>query len=126
VTVSNTNDVVNGATSSLAALIASNGGDGISLREAVLAANADTTNASDTIDFAVTGTIPLTNAGHAGEIAIDSNVRINGPGASLLSIQAFSGTAAAGALRRACPWPDALRMHRSQEGLCYVDILSPP
>ena len=53
------------------ALIASNGGDGISLREAILAANADVM-----VDFSVTGTIPL---GHAGEIAINSNLTIKWP-----------------------------------------------
>src|SRR5271154_1859077 len=37
--ITNNNDVVNGDTSSPCALIANNGGDGISLREALLAAN---------------------------------------------------------------------------------------
>ena len=93
VTVSNTNDVVNGTTTSIAALIASNGGDGISLREAIQAANADASSA-DTIDFSVTGTIQLTNVGHSGEIAVSSNLTINGPGASVLTVRAFnpSGT----------------------------------
>ena len=49
VTVGNLNDVVNGTTSSIAALIAAPGGDGISLREAILAANSDA--AADVIDF---------------------------------------------------------------------------
>lgn len=49
VTVANTNDVVNGTTTSIAALIASDGGDGISLREAVTAAN--NTAGADTINF---------------------------------------------------------------------------
>src|SRR6185436_1413146 len=40
VTVTNTTDVVNGTTTSIAALIASPGADGISLREALLATNA--------------------------------------------------------------------------------------
>ena len=98
VTVSNLNDVVNGTTSSIANLIANNGGDGISLREAILAANADNTDPADTINFApsVTGTIQLTNVGHAGEIVINSNLTINGPGAELLTIRAFAGTTALG------------------------------
>jgi hypothetical protein len=49
VTVFNTTDDVNGDTSSIAALIASQGSDGISLREAVMAAN--NTAGADTIDF---------------------------------------------------------------------------
>ena len=75
-------------------LIATPGADGISLREAVLAANADAT--ADTIDFSVTGTIQLTNVGHVGEIAITNNLTINGPGANLLTVGAFAGTAAVG------------------------------
>jgi len=50
VTVGNALDVVNGNTASIAALIASPGGDGISLREAILAANA--TAGADVINFA--------------------------------------------------------------------------
>jgi hypothetical protein len=94
VTVGNTNDVVNGTTSSIAELIATPGADGISLREAIQAANADTT--ADTIDFSVSGTIQLTTVGHTGEIAIDNNVTINGPGAGVLTLRAFAGTAAVG------------------------------
>src|SRR5262245_50610893 len=63
VTITNLNDVLNGNTTSIAALIASPGADGISLREGVLAANADA--AADTISFgSLTGTIQLTNSGH--------------------------------------------------------------
>ncbi len=40
VTVGNNSDLVNGNTGSISALIGNNGGDGISLREAILAANA--------------------------------------------------------------------------------------
>ncbi|HUD86267.1 MAG TPA: hypothetical protein VMR17_07415, partial [Xanthobacteraceae bacterium] len=50
--VSNNNDVVNGNTSSPCALIASNGGDGISLREALLAANNATGSGTIAISFA--------------------------------------------------------------------------
>lgn len=49
VTVTNKNDVVNGDTGSIALLIANTGGDGISLREAILAAN--NTAGLDTISF---------------------------------------------------------------------------
>jgi hypothetical protein len=98
VTVSNLNDVVNGTTTSIADLIATPGADGISLREAILAANADTTfnDPPDTIDFSVTGTIQLTNVGHVGEIAISSNLTINGPGADLLAVRAFDPSLAIG------------------------------
>jgi|GEM_PF-5040054 len=41
VTVTNPNDVVNGTTTTLAALLANDGGDGISLREAIIAAGGD-------------------------------------------------------------------------------------
>src|SRR5262245_33921747 len=50
VTVGNNLDLVNGNTTSIANLIANNGGDGISLREAVLAANSSA--GADTITFA--------------------------------------------------------------------------
>ena len=50
--VSNNNDVVNGNTSSPCALIANNGGDGISLREAILAAGNATGSGNITITFA--------------------------------------------------------------------------
>jgi uncharacterized delta-60 repeat protein len=54
VTVSNTLDSTNGNTSSITALIASDGGDGISLREAILAAN--NTAGADIIAFNISGT----------------------------------------------------------------------
>jgi len=68
--------------------VANSGGDGISLREAILAANASA--AADVIDFApsVTGTIQLTNVGHLGEIGITNNLTINGPGAGVLTVRA--------------------------------------
>ncbi len=94
VTVSNLNDVVDGDVTSIAALIATPGADGISLREAILAAS--TNAAADTIDFApsVTGTIQLTNVGHAGELVINHSLAINGPGANLLTIIAYDPTPA--------------------------------
>ncbi len=49
VTVSNASDIVNGNTGSIAALIATPGADGISLREAITAAN--NTGGADTISF---------------------------------------------------------------------------
>src|SRR4029079_6790983 len=50
VTVSNVFDVVNGNTTSITSLIATPGGDGISLREAIQAANA--TAGADEVRFA--------------------------------------------------------------------------
>ena len=94
VTVGNLNDIVDGDVTSIAALIGTPGADGVSLREAILAANADA--AADTIDFAVTGTIQLTNVGHAGELAITKSITIDGPGASLLMIRAYAGTTTSG------------------------------
>ncbi len=58
-----------------------------SLREAI--ANAP---ANEIINFSVTGTIQLTNVGHAGELAIDKSLTIQGPGADLLTIRAFDQT----------------------------------
>ena len=59
-------------------------GAGTSLREAIFA-----TLAGDSIDFSVTGTINLTNLGH---LVINKNLTINGPGAGLLTINAFDPT----------------------------------
>ena len=53
----------------------------ISLRDAIAAAPQ-----GETINFAVTGTINLTNLGH---LTINKNLTINGPGANLLTINAF-------------------------------------
>lgn len=82
IVVSNNLDVVNGVTTSLAALIASPGADGISLREAVRAANQ--TAGEDVITFApaiVGSTISLTG----GELAITDALTIDasGPGAGV-------------------------------------------
>ena len=60
---------------------------GISLREAIAAAPA-----GDTINFSVTGTINLTNL---GQLVVNKNLTIVGPGASLLTINAFDPTPAA-------------------------------
>jgi hypothetical protein len=85
VVVGNTNNVSNGNTSSIAALIATPGADGISLREAISAANANSDE--DTITFSVTGTIQLTSSGD-GHLTISRNLIIQGPGAELLTIRA--------------------------------------
>jgi hypothetical protein len=57
---------------------------GTSLREAI----ADATP-GETIDFAVTGTINLTSL---GDLTIDKNLTISGPGANLLTIRAYDPT----------------------------------
>ncbi len=75
VTVGNALDVVNGDTSSITALIGNAGGDGISLREAILAANA--TPGADNIGFipGLTGqTIELTTG---TELAITEALTID-------------------------------------------------
>ena len=80
------------ATITVNTLIDTSANDGLTtLREAIAAAVS-----ADTIDFSVTGTIQLTNVGHVGEIVINKNLTINGPGANVLTIRAFGGTAAAG------------------------------
>ncbi len=57
ITVTNLTDVINGNTSSIGALIASDGGDGISYREAIMATN--NTNENNTINVSVAGTVVL-------------------------------------------------------------------
>jgi VCBS repeat-containing protein len=87
VTVTNTLDIANGNTSSIAALLASDGGDGISLREAIAAAN--NTAGDDTITFSgatFTDATPDTIALGGTELTISSNVTITGAGAGLLTI----------------------------------------
>jgi hypothetical protein len=79
VTVTTTADVVNGNTSSIAALIASNGGDGISLREAILAAN--NTAGADQINLSA-GTYVLT----AGQMEITGDLTLTGAGPALTAI----------------------------------------
>ena len=54
---------------------------GTSLREAIAAAIAN-----DTINFSATGTINLTNLGH---LLVNKSLTISGPGADLLTINAF-------------------------------------
>src|SRR5262245_19759005 len=74
VVVGNSSDVVNGTTTSIANLIANPGADGISLREAMLAANV--TAGADTITFAAdrSGTT-ITLSG--GDIVIAESVTID-------------------------------------------------
>jgi len=93
VTVSNLSDVVNGNTSSISALLGSSGGDGISLREAILAAN--NTGGADNIvfDSALTSGGPATiQLSSTGDLIIDSDITIEGPGRELLSISAYNPT----------------------------------
>ncbi|MEX0726233.1 MAG: choice-of-anchor Q domain-containing protein, partial [Planctomycetaceae bacterium] len=85
VTVDNDLDIVNGTTTSIAALIASDGGDGISLREAIIAANND--GGADTIDFDASlagGTITLGGT----QLTITDDLTITGLGADQLTIDA--------------------------------------
>ena len=84
VNVTTTDDVVNGDTMSVAALIANPGGDGISLREAILATNADT--GADTINLmagvyrlVITG--DLEDDGATGDLDITDDVTIIGASA---------------------------------------------
>jgi len=79
VTVSNATDVSNADTSSVSALIANDGGDGISLREAITAAN--NTAGSDTVSFdggvfsgGANSVIRLTQ----GELDISETITIDG------------------------------------------------
>ncbi|HBE67001.1 MAG TPA: hypothetical protein DDW52_02525, partial [Planctomycetaceae bacterium] len=76
VTVTAFNDVVNGDMTSIAALVATPGPDGISLREAIIAANE--TPGLDTINFSGAGSILLENG--ALELSDSNRTTIEGNG----------------------------------------------
>ena len=75
VTVTTTSDLENGDTSSIAALILNDGGDGISLREAIEAA--DNTVGADTIEFDIDGAGPH-RISILTELDINDTVTIDG------------------------------------------------
>ena len=78
ITVTNTLDTVNGDTSSIAALTASQGGDGVSLREAILALNEPTNGTGPhRIEFNLVGTGPHTIALSSALPAIEQPVIID-------------------------------------------------
>ncbi len=85
VSVNQTSDLVNGDTSSVSNLIASDGGDGISLREAIIATN--NTTGADIINLGA-GTHMLSIAGSGednaatGDLDITEDLTINGVGTS--------------------------------------------
>jgi hypothetical protein len=99
VTVSTTVDEVNGNTASITLLIGTPGGAGISLREAVIAAN--NTAGADTITL-TNGTYTLTRSGNDatssnGDLDINDHLTINGSGPASTIIQgatdaSFTGT----------------------------------
>ena len=87
VTVNTTNDLIDGGdTSSITNLIATPGTDGISLREAIQAAN--NTSGADTITFTGSGTYQLTitgtneNAAVRGDLDITDDLTLTGNGAT--------------------------------------------
>ncbi|MCA9099784.1 MAG: hypothetical protein KDA63_01455, partial [Planctomycetales bacterium] len=86
VTVTNNLDLVNGDTSSIAALLADDGGDGIALREAIEAAN--NTLGADEIAFDFGHDGPETILLGLGELEITDDVTITGDGPDLLTIDA--------------------------------------
>ena len=92
ITVSTTNDVLDGDTSSVAALLASHGADGfISLREAIIATN--NTVGADTI-FLTAGTFTLSiggqgeNSAFMGDLDITDSLSITGAGSGLSIVDA--------------------------------------
>lgn len=91
INVTQTSDVVNGNTSSVSALIADDGGDGISLREAIIAANAN--HSADVIQLAA-GIYRLTANGsgedfsQTGDLDIRHDLTIYGAGADSTTIDA--------------------------------------
>jgi hypothetical protein len=76
------------ATITVDTLVDGTGVPGTSLREAIAAAAAN-----DTINFSVTGTINLIST---GQLTINKNLTITGPGANLLTIQAYNPSPTAG------------------------------
>jgi hypothetical protein len=86
VTVSTTNDIVDGTTTSIAALIANPGPDGkISLREAIIAGNnTSATSASRNTVNLPTGTYTLTQ----GELDVTNHLTITGGGSAATIVQA--------------------------------------
>ena len=102
VTVSNALDVVNGDTSTLTVLIGNDGGDGISLREAIEAANNSTGADNITFDAALSGqTITLggsqlviSDALTIDATALDENVTIDANALSRIVNIDAPGTAA--------------------------------
>ena len=76
------------ATITVDTLVDGTGVPGTSLREAIAAAAA-----SDTINFSVNGTINLIST---GQLTINKNLTISGPGANLLTIQAYNPSPTAG------------------------------
>jgi len=77
--VTNTSDVVNGDTTSIIGLIMAPGGDGISLREAIHAANNNNTNwGTDHIFFDIPGTPPHIIQPTFALPALNSSMYING------------------------------------------------
>ena len=81
--VGNTSDVTNGNTDSIPALIANNGGDGISLREATIASN--NTDGADSITFApavfIGGTASLIRLTQ-GDLQVTDTLTIDGTSAT--------------------------------------------
>lgn len=95
VSVSNNTDLNNGDVTSIAALIANNGGDGISLREAILAAN-NTPNSPagtpDEVQFAITPAGGVKTIQPTSELpAITDALFINGYSQSGASPNTFTG-----------------------------------
>ena len=88
VTVTNAQDVVNGDTSSITSLMGNNGGDGVSLREAIFATN--NTSGSDTIAFDLGGVFatPQEILLTSGQFDITEDLTLDAPGAQLLTINA--------------------------------------
>lgn len=90
INVTQTDDVVNGNITSVADLIGNDGGDGISLREAILATNADS-DVADTINIAAGAyTLSFAGAGEdlaaTGDLDITDDLTITGAGTGLTFI----------------------------------------
>lgn len=98
VTVTNLNDVVDGDVSSIASLLNDQGADGVSLREAIKAANANA--GKDTIEFATPGiiTLGLELDFISDSVVIDATTMSGYIGAPLITINGANTESASGLL----------------------------
>jgi parallel beta-helix repeat protein len=97
VTVGNDLDLANGNTSSIASLIADDGGDGISLREALAAANSNP--GTDTITFALSGQVITPGSALPmiiDSVVIDATTAPGYAGEPLVTLDGFGAGTAAG------------------------------
>lgn len=128
IVVTSTQDVVNGDTSSVSALLANPGADGISLREAILATN--NSPGTFTIDFAPSlagATIALSSqlpALRGGGVTINGDVNVDGkPSVTLNEAPNYTGAGTGFTIASSSNTLNAMTLSGFNDG---VDIDPPP